>query len=272
MPAWYVSFKSLAVPQDPLEIEERVAKRDHPELYQLLVDIFAERPVWLRSRLANVVNAGVSQRDLVSYVDCNCDFNLTSVLPGLAYYFIDGPWKNCWIRCGWDPRHLENRELASQLQRVEIRLSLANRLLNGYSEALEAAFSNAPNLQIFDGDHVVPIDTHYQLCDITFPAVAAFVGARENLKSRCSKQDGWLANGVIHRVRKMVKDRWFELVKITDEAFFHEITTSHTAIDADQSSTVGGTQQSQMDLQDMAFDSADDFDMLDDEEEYDLLD
>ncbi|EFX88540.1 hypothetical protein DAPPUDRAFT_310750 [Daphnia pulex] len=53
--------------------------------------MFEERPVWTKAALTYQV-AGVDKN------------SLRFILASVAYYFTTGPWRNAWVRIGYDPR------------------------------------------------------------------------------------------------------------------------------------------------------------------------
>lgn len=53
--------------------------------------MFEERPVWTKAALTYHV-AGVDKN------------SLRFILASAAYYFTTGPWRNAWVRIGYDPR------------------------------------------------------------------------------------------------------------------------------------------------------------------------
>lgn len=55
-----------------------------------LFKLFEERPIW--SKAAVAYKTGISEA------------TLKYVLPSVAYYFINGPWRVMWVRYGYDPR------------------------------------------------------------------------------------------------------------------------------------------------------------------------
>lgn len=69
--------------------------------------MFEERPVWTKAALTYHV-AGVDKN------------SLRFILASVAYYFTTGPWRNAWVRIGYDPRkdpeaRYENRSIGFPL-------------------------------------------------------------------------------------------------------------------------------------------------------------
>lgn len=55
-----------------------------------LKNLFEQRPCWTRMALEYETNYGF--------------FALKYMLPCVAYFALNGPWRSCWIRYGYDPR------------------------------------------------------------------------------------------------------------------------------------------------------------------------
>ena len=59
--------------------------------FEFLFQLFDERPVWTKAGLAffaqNIENSAMK-----------------FILAASAYYFTTGPWRNAWVRFGYDPR------------------------------------------------------------------------------------------------------------------------------------------------------------------------
>ncbi|EAL62480.1 transcription factor IIIC-epsilon subunit [Dictyostelium discoideum AX4] len=75
----------------------------------ILVALFEKRPIWLYISLLDKVQ---KEGGLVAHTK--------RVLPSLAFNFVDGPWRKCWVKLGFDPRiHPET----SQYQTIDFRIS-----------------------------------------------------------------------------------------------------------------------------------------------------
>lgn len=65
---------------------------------QKLRDLFEKRPAWTRLAISNNLTAAESK-----------DFKL--LLPTVAYVINSGPWRDCWVRYGYDPRKHKDAHL-----------------------------------------------------------------------------------------------------------------------------------------------------------------
>jgi general transcription factor 3C polypeptide 5 (transcription factor C subunit 1) len=93
---WLVSFFQADFPAAPSEeaLANMVYIRDTPETLDRLKRLFSDadggRPIVSRQVAANLTG--------LRYAD------LAKILPLLAFCIVDGPYRNCWVRYGTDPR------------------------------------------------------------------------------------------------------------------------------------------------------------------------
>lgn len=81
--SWAISFESPS---------PNLPQAGHGCLYQKFIELFEQRPCWTKLALRNMLTEGYSESDFKR--------NLTLV----AYTFVNGPWRNVWVRYGIDPR------------------------------------------------------------------------------------------------------------------------------------------------------------------------
>ena len=80
------------VPEKPRDVALKQIKLkfiDRERLEQVRAK-FDERPVWSKNALTALTSIPADRLKLI--------------LPALSYYFTTGPWRNQWIRFGYDPR------------------------------------------------------------------------------------------------------------------------------------------------------------------------
>jgi len=107
--AIFVTFDVEQVPTKPRDValNQLKLKFIDQERFQLVKEKFSERPAWSKNAL-NAITRISAER-------------LKFMLPALAYYFTTGPWRNQWIRFGYDPRkHSES----SKYQTLDYRVRL----------------------------------------------------------------------------------------------------------------------------------------------------
>jgi len=90
--AIFVTYDVEKVPEKPRDVALNQIKLkfiDRERLEQVRAK-FDERPVWSKNALTALTGIPADRLKLI--------------LPALSYYFTTGPWRNQWIRFGYDPR------------------------------------------------------------------------------------------------------------------------------------------------------------------------
>ena len=90
--AIFVTYDVETVPEKPRDVALKQIKLkfiDRERLEQVRAK-FDERPVWSKNALTALTSIPADRLKLI--------------LPALSYYFTTGPWRNQWIRFGYDPR------------------------------------------------------------------------------------------------------------------------------------------------------------------------
>lgn len=62
-------------------------------------------------------------------------------MPAIAYFFMDGPWRCCWVRYGYDPR---KDPIARTYQELEIRSAAIQAMIEMFPSALRKAAASHP--------------------------------------------------------------------------------------------------------------------------------
>ena len=85
--AIFVTFDVGAVPLKPRDVALNQIKLKFidSERLGLVREKFSQRPVWSKNALTAITSIPPDRLKLI--------------LPALAYYFTNGPWRNQWIRC-----------------------------------------------------------------------------------------------------------------------------------------------------------------------------
>ena len=126
--AIFVTFDVAEIPPRPRKVAEDqlrvkfIGQTDQDDVRKK----FRDCPVWSKNALHALT--GLSP-DRLKYV-----------LPAMAYYFTTGPWRNQWVRFGYDPRKVKEaahyqtmdyrvRVQGGARQRVKAKRSYANYLL-----------------------------------------------------------------------------------------------------------------------------------------------
>ncbi|KAM0682077.1 tau 95 subunit of transcription factor TFIIIC [Mitosporidium daphniae] len=155
------------------------------DLYELLLQMFAERPIWTSLALKNSLKRPISLR---------------RELPLVAYYYPKGPWRHCWVRYGVSP--CLDRNMA-KYQIFEVRCftgSGENTPISTNSHIIEA-----DRLPCTKGNIV------FQFCDVLDPALRLILDSPNSLLpdgSSCCPKDGWYRPECRPKLLAMLKLKW----------------------------------------------------------------
>jgi len=107
--AIFVTYDVDQIPTKPRDValNQLKLKFIDQERFQLVKEKFSERPAWSKNALNAIT--GISPE------------RLKFMLPALAYYFTTGPWRNQWVRFGYDPR---KDPTAAMYQTLDYRVRL----------------------------------------------------------------------------------------------------------------------------------------------------
>lgn len=208
---------------EALEKAKSVPEEARKELMRLL----DERPII--SRIAVYCLASPSLRP-----------HLKVLLPSVAFYFVNGPWRHTWVRYGVDPRQsadhrfyqiLECRNIyttsKSTLMKMPTRgrrggiQQVRRRKVKGddgdddgeAAAAVGQSISISPNSHIFDGLSLNGNYFLYQLCDLVYGPTADIVNSSLNVQDEPDPKDGWYKEGILAQLREILKQRWTVLRK-----------------------------------------------------------
>ncbi|RKP14300.1 RNA polymerase III transcription factor IIIC subunit-domain-containing protein, partial [Piptocephalis cylindrospora] len=142
-PQFVVDFGD-PIPKGPSEMAVKCIKDVLSSDVEKVRECFQERPIWTRLALEGTI-ALKNPYDLYR-----------TILPALAYNCQNGPWRDCWIRFGYDPL----KEPSSRAyQVVEVRVK-------GNNHAGPRAKIVLPGAHVFNGRPTVARNVLFQLCDI----------------------------------------------------------------------------------------------------------
>ncbi|XP_070156549.1 general transcription factor 3C polypeptide 5 [Polyergus mexicanus] len=109
----YIYFSTLGVPTAApkgIETAMKVKFLQNAHLEQVR-QLFEERPIW--------------SKNAIMYKTQFTSEQLKILLPSVAYYFMNGPWRIMWVRLGYDPRKDIN---ARKYQTLDYRLKAMHGL------------------------------------------------------------------------------------------------------------------------------------------------
>ncbi|KIX08946.1 uncharacterized protein Z518_00024 [Rhinocladiella mackenziei CBS 650.93] len=167
----------------------------HQKMYQLMRDLFEERPIWTRRALMNQFPDDAPfylARPLIAY---------------LAFSIRSGPWRDTLCRYGVDPRTDRSYR---KYQSVLIQLLPRDRDRTGARQefARRWARSNDRRSHIFTGRQRMPYDGQsWQLCDLQDPLLKSLVDTPDiYIRNECeTRYFGWYSNGTMAKIRVALK-------------------------------------------------------------------
>ncbi|KAF2904878.1 hypothetical protein ILUMI_01295 [Ignelater luminosus] len=219
----FVNFnsKDVTIPQGPREGALNAIRKRGLDAGSLkkIQQLFQERPIWSKSALLH--KSGVRNDQL------------KAVLPAVAYYSPNGPWRVMWCRYGYDPR-LDPTSRIYQTFDFRIRASV------GLKVKVQAKRSYSSNLMHYRAGPVTtdkfslkdcsnqkskskpPVDEtfyilkpnmlpparqmFYQYCDVQLPEIQNMLAKLpETTKDlQYHQKNGWLPNGFHDQCREIV--------------------------------------------------------------------
>jgi len=228
--AIFVTYDVDKIPDSPRDIalSQMKIKFIDKERFATVESKFEERPIWSKNAL-HALTRIASDR-------------LKFILPALAYYFTTGPWRNQWIRFGYDPRldpsasSLQTLDYRVRLQggarhKVAAKRSYANYLLPYKSTNWSKPRTSLINKSSFPGavslrteevetkeDREKQIDVFmfrkgrippyrqmfYQYCDIQIESAQKLLD--ENKSKTCTERSGWFNVGTEERLRNLLTE------------------------------------------------------------------
>lgn len=167
-------------------------------LVTILRTIFARRPIWTRRGLANQLPP-------------NAPIFLAKYAIGYAAYAMrSGPWRDCYIRFGVDPRYdpAYRKYQTLMLQLVSAKKTSAEN--KKYEDANMRAWRRDPdrNSHVFTGHGRIPCDgKSWQLCDLHDPILKSLVDIPDlHIRPQCEdRYFGWYQNGTWCKLKIILK-------------------------------------------------------------------
>ncbi|KAK8769432.1 hypothetical protein V5799_014102 [Amblyomma americanum] len=223
--ARFLSFEDDDVPKEPNPEAWKQLKWRPPDenIKRKVEELFQQRPMWTRNALQ--VELGV------------LPIRFKLVLPVLAYYVINGPFRTCWVRMGFDPRKDPSTKI---YQVLDFRLKTSpcgmhdevapkrgasayliptkilgptTRPICAQTDSLSHALSQEAGakassksdyelLACFLPGRLPPYrQMFYHLGDIRVDEVQKLIHANDGRETSCHERDGWCEEGTINKCR-----------------------------------------------------------------------
>ncbi|GES74257.1 hypothetical protein RCL_jg4637.t1 [Rhizophagus clarus] len=216
------------VPEEPPTESLKNIEQMPQESIDRIRKLFEERPIWTRLALEN-------------NLPLNDKRNIKRLLPLVAYLMSNGPWRDCWIRYGYDPR-LNKNNAARFYQLLDIRntrrptkLGRAKRLLHIQEEATaekdntkKSGIGSLPS-HIFDGTSTCRDIAVFQVCDITDPLLKRLIESSDSVQEFCDEHDGFYKHSELIKMRKVMRRKFKALTegKILNDEDFDDLLNAH---------------------------------------------
>lgn len=214
------------VPTEPHPQAYGLPQADHPKIEELRV-LFEERPVWSRTALQYHVKLPQTF--------------LRRLLSVLCYKFLNIPYKNLWVKLGYDPRTDPSSKI---YQAIDYRapqdvLNMVPESRRGGARGLDTTSfvrtesddnettkesfpTKQPEIEetsfIFYPDKF-PSQRQiiYQLCDIRDQEVQKLVHANDGHEVQFKESNGWCEEDTYEKIRKILSTRMRALCGVTEE-------------------------------------------------------
>lgn len=202
------------IPMKPNEMVKDLVKNKFmtQEEYDEVFKLFQERPIWTLASLRASMRLPPRR--------------LNFLLADMAYYYSTGPWRNCFVRFGYDPRSdfesrfyqmldyrmrqgfkgdIGARRSTGVNRRVKVPAKYESSILN--DEEVEENHQKRRLEAIFNCDTIPPFRArHYQFADVNIPKIQEMLHKLPTPMSGtiCHEKRGWLPDGFIETCRDVL--------------------------------------------------------------------
>lgn len=180
------------------------------KLAEKIKEKFLIRPMW-------------TKHALISMLKCSIN-DLKYTLPLFAYFYENGPFRNLWVRYGYNPKKDKTSKLYQMIE-VRSRMSTNSTMqykISVFDDNNMAHRSNPfkyednndvvntsnndlePNYVFRPGQISIFKRTGYQLCDIKMDDVQQIIHENDDNEIECNEKDGWCSKGAIDRIRSIM--------------------------------------------------------------------
>ncbi|CAO3687925.1 unnamed protein product [Umbelopsis ramanniana] len=165
-------------------------------------ELFQERPIWTRFAIRAMLPPSTHKF-------------LSRILPGVGYNVSSGPWRDTWVRYGYEPsKHPETYQyqLLDQRGYLKAKTPTTSRAKRKPLDAKETGLKGAsvfddspPMNHQWDGVEKPEGQNNYMLCDILVPEFRNVIQDPRFRKEKCTKESGWIYPTVYKELRKYMK-------------------------------------------------------------------
>ncbi|KAG8953739.1 tau 95 subunit of transcription factor TFIIIC [Tulasnella sp. 424] len=194
------------VPSGPNDHMNSLIPTVSMDLLRRVREQFDIRPIWARVALLNQFSL-TDRREI---------FHSKMIIPLVSYAFNDGPFRDMYIRFGYDPRKDPDARL---YQRVTFRYTTPN--YQRRRPVIESRNpSDIPKPHLFETSHIFDgktaqneVGPGFQLCDIHDPLLESLIKDDSDLRTECHERDGWYSAAAFDRIKAVTRRKLFGLIE-----------------------------------------------------------
>ncbi|KAF2177509.1 hypothetical protein K469DRAFT_719860 [Zopfia rhizophila CBS 207.26] len=176
----------------------------------------AKRPIITRHVLYNRI--GWEKRNRIREAAVYC-----------GYFFESGPWRECLIRWGIDPRTHPNYRQYQTVSYLSYKKMGFARTKENFEQHMKELGDMDPeelaNEHKFDGVHVSKTGNLFQFCDITDPQLRKILDIDDIRKTCAPTFQGWYHSGTWAKVAVILKDKMNTILggEIPDNSLYERV-------------------------------------------------
>ncbi|KAJ2963002.1 hypothetical protein NQZ79_g1959 [Umbelopsis isabellina] len=201
---YFLQYEAQDVPDGPPS-NFRPIVGEALSVLPIVTELFEERPVWTRFALRGRLPPSMHKF-------------LPAVLPAISYNMISGPWRDTWIRYGYNPKKHKDSYLYQLLDQRMLPKAKQTTLHvpRGKRRPLEPAEhkhveepsdeNDVPKMNHrWDGQSKPEAQNNYMLCDILLPDIQDAIHLDKYRRDFCAKECGWYYPAIYKDLRKVMK-------------------------------------------------------------------
>ncbi|XP_022911689.1 general transcription factor 3C polypeptide 5 [Onthophagus taurus] len=192
-----MSFENETIPEAPPEgvLEFIRMKPSMKSSFEEVKKLFDERPIWSRAALMYLSKMHAEHSKFV--------------LPGIAYFNKNGPWRSMWVRYNYDPRKDPSAKIYQTFDfRIRATFGLKEIVKNKHKKASTDKKSLDEVVKHSDDSDTINENVYilspgllpagrqifYQLCDVKLPEIQTMLSRLPPILpgTKCDMKNGWL--------------------------------------------------------------------------------
>ncbi|KAI8882142.1 hypothetical protein K501DRAFT_286034 [Backusella circina FSU 941] len=203
----HVHFGDERVPNQSWYKLHEIVNEKELETKQKIEKLFEERPIWSRFAIQNML-------------PMRCEKHIKKVLPFISYTLVDGPWRECWVKYGVDPRkdkkygiyQVMSIRRQNNFDKTHGKKKKRSTLLRTYTlrdnRDTSAENDDSPQKKhIFDGIEPPSRNFFFQVCDITDPDIVHIINNKDYFKDKADKTNGFYYSCVFDRLKDVCRTK-----------------------------------------------------------------